>query len=359
MSKTLIVRSRSLALALLGVLVFQWLHLPLPFLFGPMTALLLAALFGLELKGAGFVSNAARSILGVAIGASITPALLHQLPSMAVTVSLVPVYVALCGLIGVPYFKRLCGFDSATAYYSAMPGGLQDMVLFGQEAGGRARTISLVQATRLLIFVTIAPFALSHLYGLNLYKPVGVAAADLQGTQLLLMLLLAVAGWYLGVKFKMFGAPILGPMVIATIASLAGVLHERPPREAILFAQVFVGLGIGVYYSGLTIQELRRDVASGMGYVLLLVLMSALFVFGLSHFHLGDPVSVFLAFAPAGQAEMAVLALVVGADLGYVVAHHLVRVVLVIVGAPLAGAYLQRESVKRKGRKTSASDRPD
>ena len=359
MSQTLFVRARTLALALLGVLSFQWLQLPLPFLFGPMTALLLAALCGLQLKGAGVVSNASRAILGVAIGASITPALLHQLPSMAITVSLVPVYVALCGLIGVPYFKRVCRFDSATAYYAAMPGGLQDMVLFGQEAGGNARTISLIQATRLLIFVTIAPFALSHLYGLNLYKPVGIAARDLPLEQLLVMVVLALVGWWAGVKVKMFGAPMLGPMVIASVASLAGILHERPPREAILFAQVFVGLGIGVYYTGLTVQELRRDIVSGMGYVLMLLLLSTLFVFGLSHFHLGDPVSIFLAYAPAGQAEMAVLALVVGADLGYVVAHHIVRVVLVIVGAPLAGAYLQRESGKRKARKPGQSGESD
>lgn len=356
MNQTLFVRARSLALALMGVVCFQWLHLPLPYLFGPMTALLIAALCGLRLKGAGMVSNASRSILGVAIGASITPALLHQLPSMAITVSLVPVYVALCGLVGVPYFKRVCRFDSATAYYSAMPGGLQDMVLFGQEAGGNARTISLIQATRLLIFVTIAPFALSHLYHLNLYKPVGVSASDIPAEQLVLMLILAVVGWWAGVKVKMFGAPMLGPMVIASIASLLGLLHERPPREAILFAQVFVGLGIGVYYTGLTLQELKRDIVSGMGYVLMLVLLSAAFVFGLGFFHLGDPVSIFLAYAPAGQAEMAVLALIVGADLGYVVAHHIVRVVLVIVGAPLAGAYLQHESQRRKAKPSGAEN---
>jgi uncharacterized membrane protein AbrB (regulator of aidB expression) len=33
---------------------------------------------------------------------------------------------------------------------------------------------------------------------------------------------------------------------------------------------------------------------------------------------------------------MTVLAIVVGADLGYVILHHLTRVILVITGAPLA-----------------------
>ena len=43
-----------------------------------------------------------------------------------------------------------------------------------------------------------------------------------------------------------------------------------------------------------------------------------------------------LAFAPGGQAELTVLALIVGADVAFVVAHHVVRIFFVILGAPIA-----------------------
>ena len=43
-----------------------------------------------------------------------------------------------------------------------------------------------------------------------------------------------------------------------------------------------------------------------------------------------------LAFAPGGQAELVVLALIVGADAAFVVAHHVLRMFVVILGAPLA-----------------------
>jgi membrane AbrB-like protein len=343
MLPTWLLRLRTFVIAMLGVGGFHLLGLPLPFLFGPMVALLLAGLLGVELRSITPVSNAARSILGVAVGASITPALVHQLPSMAVTISLVPVFIILSGLVGVPYFRRFCGFDATTAYYSAMPGGLQDMVLFGHEAGGRTRTISLVQATRLLAFVTVAPFILHHYYGLNLHRPVGDSAASLANGQMLLMLGLAITGWWAGVRVKLFGAAMLGPMVLAGIAAMTGYLSDRPPREAILFAQVFVGLSIGAHYSGLTFKELKRDVFSGLGFVVLLGALSAVFITSLSYWKLGDPVAIFLAYAPAGQAEMAVFAIVVGADLGYVVTHHLVRLVLVIIGAPVAAAWLRRQ----------------
>ena len=48
-----------------------------------------------------------------------------------------------------------------------------------------------------------------------------------------------------------------------------------------------------------------------------------------------------LAFAPGGQAEMTVLALIVGADVAFVVAHHVLRLVIVILGAPLVAGVVR------------------
>ena len=141
-------RLQTFVIAMLGVLAFHMLELPLPFLFGPMFACLGAALAGIRMQGAGQISVAARTVLGVAVGASITPTILGQVPLMAFTLALVPIYVVLIGLVGVPFFQRICGFDRVTSYYAAMPGGFQDMVLFGQEAGGDPRALSLIHATR-------------------------------------------------------------------------------------------------------------------------------------------------------------------------------------------------------------------
>jgi uncharacterized membrane protein AbrB (regulator of aidB expression) len=115
-------RMATFGLAGLGVGLFLVLELPLPFLFGPMLACLVAALFGAQLLGACVVAVAARTILGVAIGATVTPELLHRLPPLLASVAFIPLYVAVIGLIGVPFFHRVCRFDQITAYYAAMPG---------------------------------------------------------------------------------------------------------------------------------------------------------------------------------------------------------------------------------------------
>ena len=93
-SNTLYRRAQTAGIAIVGTVAFLLLGLPLPFLFGPMLACLLAALFGAPLMGFGIVSTTARTILGLAVGTSLTPAVVEQLPQMAASIALVPFYIA-------------------------------------------------------------------------------------------------------------------------------------------------------------------------------------------------------------------------------------------------------------------------
>lgn len=323
-----------------GVAVFNLLSLPLPFLFGPMFFCLLAALAKRELKGFGQISVAARTILGVAVGASFTPELFHRLPEMVVSVALVPLYIVVIAVVGIPFFYRVCGFDKITAYYAAMPGGIQDMVIFGTEAGGDGRALSLIHATRVLMIVTIAPAILSLGFGASLSAPIGVPAATIPVVELLIMVAAAWVGWKGGERIGLFGASILGPMFVTAALSLLDVIHYRPPSEALLGAQFFIGIGIGVGYVGVTFKELRRDVLAGIAFVVLLSVLALIFTEIVVLSGMASPMNAFLAFAPGGQAEMTLLAVIVGADLGFVIVHHLVRIFIVITCAPLAVRFM-------------------
>ncbi len=332
------VRQQALTLivAAVGAGVFWAMGLPLPFLFGPLAACLITALAGAPLKGTKGLSQAMRTILGVAIGASLTPAVVGSLPTMALSLALVPAYVILIALVGVPFFRKVYRIDGVTSWYAAMPGGLQDMVLFGQEAGADTRALSLIHATRVMIIITLAPLILTQLFDASLDNPIGAPASTIPLRELVIMAVTAVVGWKLAERIGMFGAPMLGPMILAGILSLTDVIHHRPPAEAILAAQFFIGITLGAGYIGVTLHELRRDVLAGVFFVLLLSVVTIAFTELVILAELAPPVDAFLAFAPAGQAEMTVLAIVVGADLGYVVVHHLTRVFLVITGAPIA-----------------------
>ena len=326
----------TLALSLAGVGVFWLLDLPLPFLLGPMFACLVAALSGAGLVGTPKLSEGMRPVLGVAVGASLTPELVGRVDEMALSVALILPFILLIGVTGYPYFRRLWGFDKATSYYAAMPGGLQDMIMFGEQAGADARALSLIHTTRVLIIVSLMPFLLRLIWDLPLTDPPGVPAASVPFREYFVMLVCAVIGWWGGARIGLFGAPILGPLIVAGIASLTDLLHGRPPAEMMLFAQFFLGLGIGVKYVGITVEEIRRILTASAGYCLMLAVLSVIFAEIVIQAGLAAPLEAVLAFAPGGQAEMVLLAIIAGADMAYVVTHHMIRVIVVILGAPIA-----------------------
>jgi membrane AbrB-like protein len=334
-------KGATLAISLLGVGVFHVLHLPLPFLLGPMFACLVAALMGMKLKGLPVASATMRTVLGVAVGASVTPALIGRIGEMAASIALVPPFIIVIGAIGYPYFRKVCGFDKATSYYAAMPGGLQDMLVFGEEAGGNPRALSLIHATRILLIVSILPLIMIWVFDQDLSDPPGAPVASLPPLELMLMAVLAIVGWKGGARIGLFGATILGPLILTAAASLGGLIHSRPPAEAIYAAQFFIGFGVGVKYVGVTGPELRRVVSAALGYSAILAVLAAIFAEIVVFFGLAHPVEAILAFAPGGQAEMTVLALIAGADLAYVVTIHLSRILIVIIGAPIVGRFLK------------------
>lgn len=321
--------------AFVGALAFLAMNMPLPWLLGPICACLVAALAGVPMKGIKPLNEAMRTILGVAVGATFTPVILVSMLGMWPTLLMIPVFVAVIGLVGVPYFQRLWGYDFPTAYYSTMPGGLQDMLVFGEEAGGNPRSLSLIHATRVLVVVVALPFILTAFWGADLTSPPGAPAVSLPIWEMALMAFCGLVGWRVAARLGMFGASILGPLLLTAVFALTGLLTHRPPAEAIWAAQFFIGMTVGAKYAGITSQEVRRDLTAGFGFCAVLFVLTLIMVEIVYATGLAPGMEALLAFAPGGQAELTVMALIVGADAAFVVAHHVLRIFVVILGAPV------------------------
>ena len=150
------------------------------------------------------------------------------------------------------------------------------------------------------------------------------------------MVACAAFGWWAAARVGLFGATILGPLIVTALVTLSGGLEVRPPAEAIWAAQFFIGMTIGAKYVGITMEEIRRDLFYGLGFCGILIALTVGFVEGSYAADLAPGREALLSFAPGGQAELTVLALIVGADVAFVVVHHVLRLFVVILGAPLA-----------------------
>ncbi|MEM9476931.1 MAG: AbrB family transcriptional regulator [Pseudomonadota bacterium] len=96
-----------------------------------------------------------------------------------------------------------------------------------------------------------------------------------------------------------------------------------------------MGLTVGSKYSGITSKEMRRDVAAALGRCLTPLLLATVFTEATILMGLAPPLDALLAFAPGGQAEMTILAQIAGANVAFVITRHILRTVVVIIGAPL------------------------
>lgn len=334
-------RAMTAALGAVGTAVFWMASMPLPFLLGPLAACLVTALFGAQLAGPPVPwLNGVRTILGVAAGASITPSLMEELPNTLGSAALVPVFLILSMMLGYPYFRRIAGFDRSTAYFATIPGGFAEMILFGQEKGANVRALSLIHATRVLTIVSLTPFIFSLYLDHDLSRPPGRPLIGMPVSDLVLMAVCAVVGYLGARRIGLFGASILGPMILAGALSLTGIIENRPPTEALILAQFVIGISIGAHYVGVTRDELRRVVSASVGYAVILAALTLAFgeLVYLLGFH--DILHGILAFAPGGQPEMVMLAILTGADITYVIFHHVLRLLLVMGLTPVLARWL-------------------
>ena len=142
--------------------------------------------------------------------------------------------------------------------------------------------------------------------------------------------------------FGMFGASVLGPMILSALASILGLI-ENPAahrgadpravrdrdqhRLALRRCQRGTSLRHVISASG-GLRPDPRGTDAGL---------SARIIYLLG---INDLLHGILAFAPGGQPEMVMLAILTGADITYVIFHHVLRLLLVMSMTPFLSRWL-------------------
>ncbi len=285
----------------------------------------------------GALRNAMLAVLGVLIGSGYTPETFERFGEWSLTLTGIAFYVVIAGGSCFLILRRLGGYDPATAFFSAMPGGLSEMVFIGRANDGDDRTIALIHSTRLLLTVTIiaAWFRASAPDGAALVA-VGAGASEVTSRDLALFLASALAGAAAGRALRLPASFLLGPMIVTAAVHLLGWSAARPPVEITAVAQIVIGAAIGCRFAGAHAHELLRAGAAGVAVTSLLMAFTLLATFALGA-GTGLPGEVILlAFAPAGIAEMILIALALRLDVAFIAVHHLWRLVLILAAVPLA-----------------------
>lgn len=328
--------TKALAIGAVGGATFFYFNMPLAWMTGAMVFTTCAALAGTTLYVPTRLRTVMVSILGVLLGSTFTPEALDHVLEWPITLSALALYlVVVTGMLYL-YFRRFMGFDPATAYFSATPGGLQEMIIVGRAMGGDDRSIALVHGARILLVVLTLPFWFRYAYGVGSAGG-GAGTGTLAGLGWLdaaVLLACAILGPIVGKLLRFPAYRIVGPMVASAGVHITGITASAPPMELVAIAQVIIGSAIGARFAGAPLKWVLKILASSIGSTGLMLGATVLFALVLAPIS-GIPFApVVLAFAPGGLAEMSLIALALGIETAFVATHHVVRIMMIVMAAP-------------------------
>lgn len=337
----------AVALALTIGLVFGWAGyqagLPLPWMLGPMIGNTLAAMLGLPIKGPDRLRPIVIPVIGVMLGSSITAALFSQLSNWIPTLILLPIFLICAAGASYAVYRKIGGYDPVTAFYAAMPGGLNEMLILGGEAGGDEKRIALAHAARILIVVLFVVLYFGFFLGVTSTGPANWVALTVPSLlDYAVLTVCAVAGVYLGKQLRMPAAQVFGPMILSGIAHIAGWVTVAPPTFFVIVAQVIIGTVIGARFVGVQPRVILRDLSLATVASLAMLAIAVLFAEAIVLFSGMSLSQAFLAYSPGGLTEMALLTLAMEQDVTYVSVMHLIRITIVIAMAPLLFRIVQK-----------------
>jgi hypothetical protein len=327
----------TLCIGTAGGALFRHFNLPLAWMIGALLATTIASVAGMPLLAATRLRMIMVAVLGIMLGSAFSPETAGRIVTWWPTIAALALYIAVVtGLLAL-YFRRVAGYDWVTAYFSASPGGLNEMVLVGSAYGGDDRTIALVHAVRILLVVLAIPFGfvLFGDYQRGAQTPLGIPIADFPLLDFIILTVCAIAGAAGARALRIPAALMVGPMIASAAVHLVGATASRPPAELVAAAQVVIGSTLGARFAGTKpIQILRVTLTSGGATVIMLGLTLG-FSLALEPLAGSSIQATILSFAPGGLAEMSLIALALNVDAAFVSTHHVVRIALIVTLSPL------------------------
>lgn len=341
----------ALAAGTAGGAVAKLLGAPLPWLLGSLLVITAGAIanvrpFGHTVGVPSPIRTWFIPIIGVSIGAGFTPSILGEAARWWPTALALFLYIPLAHVIGYQIARRVGGADKPTAYYGAMPGGFIESITLGEAAGADGAMLATLQFLRLILCIVMIPIGFSLATGGAVGSAsgavIGGGAHVLTGWE---WIILGVAGAVGAVGGRFLNLPagiVVGPILLSGLVHILGWVEGGPPRWLVDVTQLVIGTTLGTRFAGRSPKILLNGLRVTLVSIPLTLALATGFAV-LLHSAVDERwEAVFLAFAPGGLAEMALIAVSLEISVIYVTCHHVLRILIAVLLARFAEARLIR-----------------
>ena len=316
--------------------------LPSSYLFAALVAGVAAALWrpgAVTVPAVGF--TAAQAVTGVVLGTYLRSSTLVAVADDWLAVTLVSVAtLGVTTLAGV-VLARVAPVDRATASLGMIAGGASGIVAMSDELGADDRLVAFMQYLRVLVIVALTPLIAGLLFGAH---PGHVPGAALLGTPggWALTGALAVAGAVAGPRLRIPAGALLAPLVLAGAVTIAGAEFTAPGLAREVFA--LIGLQVGLRFTSATLRTARALLPGVLACIAGLIVACAGLAWLLREMTGVSMLDAYLATTPGGLYAVLATAFGSGANTTFVLAVQALRLLVMVLAAPLVVRALLRGS---------------
>ncbi|WP_141993321.1 AbrB family transcriptional regulator [Bacillus sp. B4EP4a] len=354
--------SAALLTAFIGGGLFTLIRLPIPWLLGPMAALLIASRFkNVNLIWPVSMRNTGLIIVGYSIGISFTKSslsdMISHLPSMLILTTLI-VLVCVCSAF---VMSKYSGIDYPTSLTSSIPGGLSQIVVFAEEMKGiDITTVTFFHVTRVIMVVFLVP--------LLIFSPIFAAKSTNGSSKIMdnvipewsdlfplifLFALICFLAARIGKIFKLPAPYFLGPVIVAAAIGLLGLQGPPLPPSLLDISQFMVGGYIGLLLKPEQLDNKRKTLLLALLNGLILICATMFFSFLLTYYYDLSTITGFLSLAPGGMDQMGIIAQEVNADVSTVTSYQLFRMAFIYAAVPPLLRMVLKLSLRKKDKNSN------
>jgi uncharacterized protein len=326
--------------AAVGGALFFWLALPVAWLTGGLLVSSIAAVMVPPPRLNPVIKDVAITLLGLAIGASLTPDVLTAWTKWPA--SLIVLVFAVTAMLAAPYAVLRWGFHwpPLTAFWASSPGALTASLALAEEGGADVKAVAAIHLTRVLVVSLLIPFIVPVPEGGH----VSHVAGDFSILTLIVLFAVASAtGW----AFKAAAIPggtLLGAFASTGALSASGAISFAMPPVVTAAACVVFAASIGGQFAGVRLATISELFIASLASLAAAMIASLLFAWGAAALLHLPFAKVLISYAPGGIDVLILVAYMLGADPAFVSAHQFVRLTVLVLSLPFAGRLLARWS---------------
>jgi uncharacterized protein len=344
-SRALIEPAETLAIAAVGGLTFTLAGFPAGLMSGSVLAVTVAALCGLPMKVPLVVARVCYVIIGILLGAVITPQTIKGVATWPASIALlVAASVVMIGATA-SYLRAVHDWDRLSALMGASPGSMAQVIALASELGADLRAIAVVQTVRVLLLTVGIPAGLA-LFGLVVPAvplPRGPAGLSVLPEMAIVAAVSTAAALAL-MRLRFPGGLIFGAMAASAILHGTGLVTAALPWWVGSAAVPVLGAVVGSRFANAPFRLIVSYLGAAFGSFAVSIVVAGLFVLVATSFFPFPIANVAVAFAPGALDTMMVLALALHLDPVYVGAHHIARFLVVTVTMAIAARQIGKDA---------------